>query len=165
MVYADDVTAASTLTSLHTWWEEQMSNSSKTWLVTKEIHKSTATSTFYNTKVNITTEGNTHLGGASGRIEFVEGYMQQKVEFWTQELNKLISIAFTQPHAAYTAFTHGLPSKWLYAMRTIPNIGHLLQLLEDVIRQKLIPSLTGRPFVMTQRELYLLSLLILVEWD
>ena len=152
--YADDATAAGTLGSLRTWWEDLVSkgpaygyfvNTAKTWLVTKEIHKSSATLTFQNTGVNITTEGKPHLGGALGTTEFAEGYIQQKIEAWTQELNKLVSIASTQPHAAYTAFTHGVASKWLYAMRTIPNIGHLLQPLEDIIRQKLIPSLTGRP--------------------
>ena len=57
-----------------------------------------------------------------GTTEFAAGYMRQKVELWTQELNKLVSIASTLPH--------GLAGKWLYAMRTTPNIGHLPQPLE-----------------------------------
>ncbi len=42
-----------------------------------------------------------------------------------------------------------LPTDWqassLYLTRTIPNISHLLQPLEDTIRTRLAPALTGRP--------------------
>ncbi|KAL5516321.1 hypothetical protein EMCRGX_G001614 [Ephydatia muelleri] len=37
-----------------------------------------------------------------------------------------------------------LASRWVYVARTIPNIGHLLQPLEELLRTKFIPSLTGR---------------------
>ena len=50
-------------------------------------------------------------------------------------------IATTQPHAA---FTHGLVHKWSYLARTVPDITRLFQPLEDVIRTKFIPCLTGR---------------------
>ena len=60
------------------------------------------------------------------------------------KVERLLSIAVTQPHAAYTAFTHGLKHKWTYLMITIPNIDDQLQLLEDVIRHKFLPSLTGQ---------------------
>ena len=56
------------------------------------------------------------------------------------KVERLLSIAVTQPHAAYTAFTHGLKHKWTYLMITIPNIDDQLQLLEDVIRHKFLPS-------------------------
>ena len=71
--YADDATAAGSLTSLRTWWDELLRlgpafgysvNASKTWLVTKNIHHSYATTIFNNTGVNITTDGKSHLGGA-----------------------------------------------------------------------------------------------------
>ena len=41
--------------------------------------------------------------------------------------------------------THGLTSKWIYISRTVSNIGPLLHPLEERIRTKLIPALTGRP--------------------
>ena len=52
--------------------------------------------------------------------------------------------AQTQPHAVHSAFTHGLTSEWSYLGRTTPDIGSLLQPLEDIIRSKLIPGLTER---------------------
>ena len=54
------------------------------------------------------------------------------------------SIAITQPHAAYAAFTHGLKHKWTYLIRTIPDIESLLWPLEDAVRHKFLPSLTGQ---------------------
>ena len=43
-----------------------------------------------------------------------------------------------------TAGVIGLTSIWSYLTRTIPEIGHLLQPLENIIRLKLIPALTDR---------------------
>ena len=54
-------------------------------------------------------------------------------------------MAQTQPHAAYTAYTHGIVSKWSYLSRIVPDIGQLLEPLDHLIRTKLIPVLTGRP--------------------
>ena len=48
-------------------------------------------------------------------------------------------------------------SRWQYAMRTVPNISHLLNPLEEVIRQKMIPLLTGRDNI-TDEERQLLAL-------
>ena len=59
-------------------------------------------------------------------------------------MERLSSIAVSQPHAAYAAFTHGLTSKWTYLARTIPDIDDLFQSLERVIRQQFLPSLTGQ---------------------
>ena len=57
----------------------------------------------------------------------------------------LADITVTQPHAAYSALTHGLMSKWTYLSRTTPDIGPLLRPIDDAIRSDLIPALTGRP--------------------
>ena len=63
---------------------------------------------------------------------------------WVDAVERLSSIAHTQPHAAYAAFMHGLMSKWTYLTRAIPNIGDLFSPLEDVIRRKFLTSLTGQ---------------------
>ena len=56
----------------------------------------------------------------------------------------LSRIATYQPHAAYSAFTHGVSQKWTYLSRVIPGINDQLQPVEDAIRQHLLPALTGR---------------------
>ena len=53
-------------------------------------------------------------------------------------------------------YIHGLVSKWIrtYLTRTIPDIGNLLQPLEDTIHQHFFPTLTGQnPFNDTERDL------------
>ena len=103
-----------------------------------------ATKYFENTNVKITTEGKSHLGAALGTEAFVREFVNNKVQQWVEEVQHLSSIANTQPHAAYSAFTHGLSSKWTYILRTIPNVEELFQPLEDTIRMHFIPALTGR---------------------
>jgi len=49
---------------------------------------------------------------------------------------------------------HGLVSKWTFLARTVPEISHLFQPLEDAIRQCFLPSLTGQnSFSDTTRDL------------
>ena len=50
----------------------------------------------------------------------------------------LKSIYWTQRHVVYTAFTHGILSRWNYLIRCIPDIGNLLSPLEEVIHTKLL---------------------------
>lgn len=56
------------------------------------------------------------------------------------EVDRLTSIAYLQPHAAYAAFTHGLDSRWTYLSL------HLTYLtsLEEAIRQRFLVCLTGQ---------------------
>ena len=63
---------------------------------------------------------------------------------WKAELDKLASIAKSEPHAAFAAFTHGLIGHWMYFLRTIEGTAPLLQPLEDSIRQHFLPALTGQ---------------------
>ena len=133
--YADDATATGRIANLRSWWDKLVSigpaygyhvNASKTWLVVKEPHLSAAIFSFGNTQVNITTEGKPHLGAALGTQSYIDQYVAHKVQLWSSELKRISSIATSQPHAAYAAFTHGMASKWCYIARTIPNISHLL---------------------------------------
>ena len=95
--------------------------------------------------MNFTSDGRPYLGAAVGSTEYVEGYVRAKVDSWVTLIRNLSLIAKTQPHAAYSALTHGLSSKWTYLCRTIPNIGDLLTPLDHILRTELIPALTGRP--------------------
>ena len=84
------------------------------------------------------------LGAAIDTESYIEEFVTKKVQGWVEEIERLASFADSQPHAAYSSLTHGLSSKWSYICRTTSNISHLLQLLETVIRTKLLPKLTGR---------------------
>ena len=152
--YADDAAAAGKICSLRDWWDKLSSigplfgyfpNASKSWLVTKETFLSEAKAAFAGTRVNITNHGRPYLGAAIGTNDFVSTYVKTKVKEWISYIDQLALIAKTQPHAAFSALTHGLSSKWTYLSRTIPDIYDLLLPLDNAIRSKLIPELTGRP--------------------
>ena len=151
--YADDASASGVSGDLRAWWDELLSvgpaygyhvNAEKTWLITKPEHLAAAEAAFNGTQVKITTEGRPYLGVPLGTKDYCDKFIKVRVNEWCSELEKLSSIAETQPHAAYAAATHGLAGKWNYLARTIPNIEALLLPLEEVIRNKLIPALTGR---------------------
>ena len=93
---------------------------------------------FENTNVQISTNGQRHLGAAIGTQEFIEAYAAQKIEKWVKE------IARTHSHAAYAAFVHGAIGRWLYLMRTINISSSIFQPLEQVIHHQFIPALTGQ---------------------
>ena len=152
--YADDATGAGTCDNLRMWWDGLQvhgacygyhPNASKTHLVVKAEHIERARELFADTEINITAEGKRHLGAVVGSRSYTEEYVAGKVEKWSEEIKKLAHIAQTQPHAAYSAYTHGLSSRWSFLSRTIPDIADLLNPLEEAIQQHLIPALTGRP--------------------
>lgn len=143
--FTDDATAGGKLNNLRDWWDCLTSigpdygyfpNTAKTWLI--EEYKDKAVSTLEGTQVVITEEGKKYLGSAIGKQSFIESYVQQKITTW------VASIAITQPHAVFAAFTHGLTSRWMYLARTTPNIEDLIKPLEDSIRNVFLPTLTGQ---------------------
>ena len=114
-------------------------------MIVKEYHLlEKASAYFENTNVTITTDGKSHLGAALGTEAFVYEFVNGKVQQWVEEVKHLSLIAQTQPHAAYSAFSHGLSSKWAYLCRIVPNIEELIQPLEDAICHHFIPALTGK---------------------
>ena len=77
----------------------------------------------------------------------MESFAESKVASWSALVTNLADIATTQPHAAYSALNHGLSSKWTYMCRTTPSriMSQRLAPLDEALRKKLIPSLTGTP--------------------
>ena len=75
MWFADDATGSGPLTALCTWWDKLVtlgpsfgyhSNGEKTWLVVKEGLEDAATEAFKGTSVQVTAQGQKHLGAALG---------------------------------------------------------------------------------------------------
>ena len=98
---------------------------------------------FEGTRVSITQKGKRHLGTALGTNSFIDSYVRKNVPEWVCMIEQQ-SFAVTQPHGAYAAFTHGLTSRRTFLVRTTPNIGNLLQPLEEAIRHTFLPSLLGQ---------------------
>lgn len=102
-------------------------NASKTWLITKNELYSEDVTTFTNTNVNISCEGQPHLGVALPTLTYREQFVIGKVEEWAKELKVLSVAGESQPHAALAAHTHGMTS---YLAHTMPNISYHLQTLD-----------------------------------
>ena len=78
-----------------------------------------ARSIFEDTGIQFTTEGRRYLGAAIGTSDFVKSYVSDKVKEWSDELSKLSEIGLTQPHAAYSALTHGLLGRWIFFIQNV----------------------------------------------
>ena len=164
--FADDSTATAKCTALRKWWDLLCAsgpkygyhpNASKSFLIVKEPYLDEAKRIFDDTNVIITSQGARHLGAALGSSDFIHQFVELKVTQWKGEIERLAKFAFSQPHAAYAAFIHGVQSKWSFVQRTVNGISDLMQPLEDCIRNKLIPAITGRPSI-SDLERALLSL-------
>ena len=141
--FADDVNGAGSISSLRHWWDilnlygpyiGYYPNADKSWLTVKENVFENAINSFDGTGINITTYGHKHLGAVIGTDAFKTSYMTNKVDEWISEINKLSIIARTQPQSAYACFTKGILHKYIYVMRTIPDISNLLQPLDAFIK-------------------------------
>ena len=151
--YADDGAAVGKLTDLHSWWDGLSShgpvygyyaNPVKSWLIVKPEYESSARSLFSDTSINITSEGRCYLGSPIGSEEYIIDFVKKKVIDWVAQVERLALFAQSQPQAAYSALTHGLYGKFVYLFRTTPDTSELVGPLEDCLRMKLLPILTGQ---------------------
>ena len=142
VAFADDLTGAGSIKNLKIWWDEIIklgpylgyyAKPNKSWLIVKEDFKNEAEIIFKDSNLNITSEGKKHLGAVIGCKKYKETYVKTEVKKWCDQLEKLSEIALTEPHIAYTAFNHGMKHKFLYLMRTVENISHLLVPLDRAI--------------------------------
>ena len=160
--FADDATGSGSFEDLKKWWDELLEsgpalgylpNAKKCWLITKPEREEAAKNVFGETLINITTEGQKHLGAALGSRSYLKEYVEEKVEDWVNQVTNLADFASSQPQASYAAFTFGLRHQWTYFLRTLPDIECLLGPLERAIADSLIPALTGHTCTDTERNL------------
>jgi hypothetical protein len=103
--------------------------------------------------VEIITTGTRHLGAAVGTEAYKQGYVKKKVDAWIKCVKTLATIAATEPHAAYSAYTHCLQSQWTFLCRAMHGSPLLFQPLEDTIRTVFIPALLRREVNDLERDL------------
>ena len=80
-------------------------------IIVKEVFKETA--------INVTVQGQRHLGAAIRSREYVEEYVNDKVTNWISEITKVAEFAVIQPQASYMAYTFGIKHRWTYFLRTL----------------------------------------------
>ena len=134
--YADDSATGGDLCSLRKWWDLLLllgprygyfPNGAKSWLVVKEGVEDAARKVFADSDIHITTEGHRYLGGVIGSEAFEQQFLQQKLQDWISDIKKLSCIAESQPHAAYSAYCHGLSFRWNYFFRVCTSSPSLFQ--------------------------------------
>ncbi|KAL9984997.1 hypothetical protein ACROYT_G007348 [Oculina patagonica] len=160
--FADDASGAGSLEDIKRWWDVLTEagpdlgyypNAKKCWLITKPDKKDHAKAIFEGTAINISTQGQKHLGAALGSRAYLEEYVDGKVEEWVSQVVKLAEYDTSNPQACYAAFTFGLRHRWTYFLRTLPDIEDLLEPLERAIADVLIPSITDHHCTKEERDL------------
>ena len=153
--YADDATGCDEFVKMRKWFDELQRlgpmygyypKPSKCILLAKPERLDEAQRIFKGTGVDVLTEGSKdsgvevmcegtrHLGAAVGTESFKTSFIKKKVDNWIKSVVKLADIAKTQPHAAFSTFTHCLQSQWTFLARAMPNTADLFQPLENAIR-------------------------------
>ena len=122
-------------------------------LIVKDPEKVNECKQIFAGTINITVEGKRHLGAVIGSEEFKDIYINEKINKWVSNIQKLSEIAQSQPHAAYAAYIHGEQHKYNYFTRTIANISDNLQPLDDVINNTFIPALFGDEISDNERDI------------
>ena len=153
--YADDAAGGGDILSFKRWWDlllllgprySYFPNRAKSWLVVKEGVEDTTREVFCDSDIHITGDGHCNLAGVIGSEAYEQQFLQQKVQDWISDIKKLSTIAESQPHAAYSAYCHGLSFWWNYFFRVCTSSPSLFQPLEDCICSDLILKLLGRDF-------------------
>ena len=152
VAFADDFTVTGKLTSIKDYWGKltvlcrkygYFPKASKSYLIVKQDKLREARNVFNDSNVYITIERKRHLGAVIGSNEYRQEYLKDLVNNWNNQLVLLSSIAESQPQAAYSAFVSDFKSKLRYFMGTIPGISQFLYPLEETVRNKFIPAITG----------------------
>ena len=162
--YADDSGAVGALEALHQWWGVLIQegpaygyfpNPSKTWLVLKPEHLPEATTIFQDTGVNLTCDGRPYLGTPLGSSVYSADFTSSKVASWTAELALLADAAAQQPHAAVSAFLHGLRHRWSYYLRTTECLPEHLTAMDNAISNTFVTAVTGQAVISDHHRLLL----------
>ena len=151
--FTDDASGAGSIMEIRTWWDALSTlgpdfgyfpNDRKCWIIAKPAKEESVTKAFKDTSINVTVQGQKHLGAAIGSKAYLEEYVSEKRTNWINDIAKLAEFALSQPQACYTAYTFGLKHRWTYFLRPLPDIQDLLEPLEDAISHMLIPAITER---------------------
>ncbi|PFX13573.1 hypothetical protein AWC38_SpisGene22326, partial [Stylophora pistillata] len=151
--FADDACGAGTISEIKQWWDGlntfgpdigYFPNGKKCWIIAKPEKEALVREAFKDTAINVTVEGQKHLGAVIGSRDYLQDYVNEKVTSWVNEVVQLAEFAQIQPQASYAAYTFGLKHRWTYFLRTLPDVQDLLEPLEEAISQVLIPAIVGR---------------------
>ena len=154
VAFADDFTVAGKLSNVKDYWSQLTSigpkygyfpKASKSYLIIKEDQLPNATALFDNSDVNIAVciFLSLSLGAIVASGSYNREYVHELVKDWNSQLRMLSNMVEIQPQAAYSAFASRFKNKLCYFMTAIPYMSSLLLLIDDTIRNRFIPAITG----------------------
>ena len=116
---------------------------SKSYLTVKEDQLPNAATLFDNSDVNITVEEKRHLGAIVGSEMYKGEYVNDLVKDCNSQLCISSTVVESRPKAACWTFVSNFKNKLTYFIITISDISNLLIPIEDTIRYRFIPAMTG----------------------
>jgi len=152
-LFAADASGAASITKITNWWDVLCTlgpdfgyfpNEKRCWIIAKPAKEQNVREVFKETSINVTVQGQKHIGAVLGSPEYLEEYVSKKVSNWVNEVATLAEFALSQSQACYAVYTFGLKHRWTYFLRTLPDIQDLLEPLKNAISQVLIPAITER---------------------
>ena len=157
VAFADGLTGAGKLKKIKIWRDTLITEGpkygyypkpSKFFLIVKDYYKEYAEKMFaVSSNIKITTEGARHLDAVLGNISFKEEYLQNKVQWWKNQLEILSKIAEIQPQPAYSAhmskYVFFFKHKFTFFLRTVPDIADHILPIEETLRSRFVPAITG----------------------
>ena len=148
--YADDGNVAGSLDDLKVVHDKLKQHGSafgytltKCNIITKTENINQAEKLFNSSEIEIV-KGHRVLGSVIGSESSCNEYKRQKQNEYIGVVEKLSKHAKTSPQNAYHCFAKGLQNKLTFLSRTTPAILENLQETEKLIKNKLIPALTGK---------------------
>ena len=160
--YADDASAGAALEELKEWLSDLMRlgpsygyypEPKKSVLVVSSKFLADAHRIFDGVGVNIKTS-HRFLGGVIGDRAGCESFVKDHIQDWMFQVDRLTTVAKTQPQVAYAAFTKSLQNKWLYMQRVVCKCEASFEDLENRIVNHLIPSIFGCEISPAERDLF-----------
>ena len=151
--YAEDGAGAGELSRLRKWWDSLIvngpkygyyPNADKTNLVVKEDLQEAASTHFSDTGVRIRTVRK-YLGALIGDDLGKRQYLQSKYEKFSDMVDKISTIAQSEPHAAYSGYVVSLQRKWGYLQRVLNAGDDTFDSLESTVNNKFVTRLFKGP--------------------
>ena len=127
---------------------------SKTHIIAKSDElKERARELFDGEGLQITSDGERHIGAVLGSESYRDSFVSEKVQKWVQDVIELSHIAKDEPQVAFSAYNTGLCHRWTFLQRTVRGISHLFLPLEQAICEMLLPALLGGSLSDIQRRI------------
>ncbi|KAI0981525.1 hypothetical protein GJ496_004846 [Pomphorhynchus laevis] len=89
------------------------------------------------------TKGTKVLGSAIGDREYLDSFINEKIENWLNLLSNLKTVSVDNPHDAFIALIQAIQSKWSFLQRTCKSNFNSYDSLTSFLVNSTIPSLTG----------------------